>query len=438
MDAQKETKLVLEDKQGRIIRSFYWETDQATVIRRRDSRRLEVHADIHKLIAQNIPFEIVQKIHRSQLDKGPVECSPLGQIAWENKGNQLYFIDTLNSSRDSIFNEWWGLVVALLLFVPMVIVGHFLPSRAKNVKNQSEELVVHLETKKDSLVKVLQPKHLHPVRVFPREGKGSFHSENGNEMSEGPTNQKSAHTGGGIKRRGVLGVFGSLHQGRKQWGGINLGELKTSAGPGLGGGSGSSGGVQTQIYANGISSAPLGGGGNLYGSGGTGTGSVGSSSGKGGGQAGVGEVRLYGSQGDGTSNYGTRGKGGGQENYGSHSIQGSGLGSSLALNRESRVEGGLDSEMISAVIQKNMGQVRFCYEQGLQGNPQLMGRVAIGFIIGMNGQVKKADIDHSSLNSDLVESCILGRLKAWQFPVPEGGVEVKVSYPFLLRRVGRG
>jgi hypothetical protein len=30
------------------------------------------------------------------------------------------------------------------------------------------------------------------------------------------------------------------------------------------------------------------------------------------------------------------------------------------------------------------------------------------------------------------------RLKTWKFPLPEGGVDVKVSYPFILRRAGQG
>jgi outer membrane biosynthesis protein TonB len=117
---------------------------------------------------------------------------------------------------------------------------------------------------------------------------------------------------------------------------------------------------------------------------------------------------------------------------------GSSGGAPVPLGREAIIQGGLDSEMISAVIQKNMGQVRFCYEQGLQGDPKLSGRVAINFIIGTSGLVKIADIGSTSLNSKIVEDCILLRLKSWKFPLPEGGVEVKVSYPFLLRRTGQG
>jgi hypothetical protein len=52
--------------------------------------------------------------------------------------------------------------------------------------------------------------------------------------------------------------------------------------------------------------------------------------------------------------------------------------------------------------------------------------------------VKTADIENTSINSKIIEDCIVMRLKTWQFPLPQGGVDVKVSYPFVLRRAGQG
>ena len=100
--------------------------------------------------------------------------------------------------------------------------------------------------------------------------------------------------------------------------------------------------------------------------------------------------------------------------------------------------GGLDRDAIAAVVARNMGQIRFCYEQALQGEPGLNGRVAVDFTIGGNGLVKMAGIENSTLGSKIVEDCILARLKSWKFPLPENGVDVKVSYPFVLRRAGQG
>ena len=205
-----------------------------------------------------------------------------------------------------------------------------------------------------------------------------------------------------IKRLGALAVFGSMKN-SPQKGGINLGAVNTTAGPGLGG-TGGSGGIQTSLYGKGLVAAPLGAGANMQGGGG----------------------------------YGTKGKGGGQAGFGKISLVGSAGLDPIPLGKEALVEGGLDRDLIDEVIKRNMGQIRFCYEQGLQGDPSLAGRVAVDFVIGGSGLVKAASIANSSLNSNPVQECIVMRLKTWKFPLPQGGVDVKVSYPFVLRRTGQG
>src|SRR5690606_33539145 len=146
--------------------------------------------------------------------------------------------------------------------------------------------------------------------------------------------------------------------------GLNLGAAQTSAGPGLGGTEGS-GGVQTSIYAKGIVSAPLGAGGNVQGAGG----------------------------------YGTKGKGGGQAGYGNLSLVGSTGAAPIPLGGEAVIAQGLDRDQIAAVINRNLGQVRFCYEQGLQSEPNLSGRVSVAFTIGGNGLVKAANVASTTLNA---------------------------------------
>jgi len=69
--------------------------------------------------------------------------------------------------------------------------------------------------------------------------------------------------------------------------------------------------------------------------------------------------------------------------------------------------GGLDRDQIAEVIQRHIGQIRFCYEQGLQAKPELAGRVAIRFFINSNGIVNTASVTHTSLHSTDVEGCIV-------------------------------
>ncbi len=207
-----------------------------------------------------------------------------------------------------------------------------------------------------------------------------------------------------VKRLGALSVLGSSSKSAtSQKGGINLGQAVTSAGPGLGGGTQGSGGVQTSLYGKGILSAPVGVGGNVKGAGG----------------------------------YGTKGKGGGKAGYGKLQLTGSAGSSIVPLGREVIVGGGLEKDLISAVIRKNMGQIRFCYERGLQTNPRLQGRVTTAFSIGPDGRVKTARVKNSSVRSSQVEGCIISRIKSWKFPTPEGGVSVPVDFPFLLNKKGQ-
>jgi hypothetical protein len=135
---------------------------------------------------------------------------------------------------------------------------------------------------------------------------------------------------------------------------------------------------------------------------------------------------------------GTKGAGGGAGGYGNSKI-GSGEGSSLskvALSNDLMLEGGLDKAVIQATIAKYLGQVRACYESGLQSNPALQGQVNMNFEIGGEGQVNFANVAKSTLGHSQVESCISTKMMNWKFPKPVGGVNVKVNYPFVLRPVG--
>ncbi len=137
--------------------------------------------------------------------------------------------------------------------------------------------------------------------------------------------------------------------------------------------------------------------------------------------------------------YQTEGRAGkGQAGYGRHQTSGSASSYFEPLTEEAFVQGGLDRDQIAAVIQRHIGQVISCYEQGLQSKPGLAGRVSVEFVISRSGQVGTAFVNGSSLQSPFVEGCIVQRLQTWRFPKPVGGVQVKVTYPFVLRRISQG
>lgn len=376
-----EKRLVLEDHNGTVLRAFNWNGEAGEVIRRGDTRRLEVVPTTAHLAKKKIPFETLGSVSIQGLEKSPFLVGKLGHLKMvEEVGTTLK-----DQGREEESERRWYMILASMMLLSMLFMVYIrtLPTMtAKMEQNLKQEVV--------KIIKSVPPK--------PKVEMQKVADTRPTETV--PT--KTVKTTNTLKRMGALAVLGSLSKG-KQKGGVDLGAVNTSAGPGLGGTQGS-GGVQTSLYGKGVVAAPVGVGGNIQGAGG----------------------------------YGTKGKGGGQAGYGKLSLVGSAGTSSMALAQEATVASGLDRDAIAAVINRNLGQVRFCYEQGLQGDPNLNGRVAVAFTIGGNGAVKAANVDSSTMNSKTIEDCIVMRLKTWQFPLPQGGVDVKVTYPFVLRRAGQG
>jgi TonB family protein len=100
------------------------------------------------------------------------------------------------------------------------------------------------------------------------------------------------------------------------------------------------------------------------------------------------------------------------------------------------VRGSLSREAIQRVIRRELPGIRYCYQQGLLGRPDLEGRVTLKFIIGGAGVVQTAVIAQSSLGDPRVEVCIAQAAKRWTFTAPEGGGIVIVNYPFTFQRPG--
>jgi outer membrane biosynthesis protein TonB len=103
------------------------------------------------------------------------------------------------------------------------------------------------------------------------------------------------------------------------------------------------------------------------------------------------------------------------------------------VEEETIVDGGLDREVIAAIIKENLGQIRYCYERQLSASPDLYGKVAVRFVIGSAGDVTSQQIGATTLNNAMVEGCILRRVARWKFPNPKGGTSVIVTYPFLFK-----
>ncbi len=373
-------RLVLEDNLGNVTRQIPVTEKKAQLIQRFDTKRLEVVTDTAGLEENKIKFS---KIADLDFDEMKDQKLALGSYGSLRVVKEVATVSVDGSVKEDGKKDLKAsILMAVALFLLLLSIFKFAPKENAKV---TEEL-------KQEVVKIVKAKEMKQRTVAPST----------NMMADQTATKMPTKRAELVKRSGALAALGSLRSG-KQRGGLNLGAVNTTAGVGLGG-TGGSGGVQTSLYGKGITSAPLGPGANIAGGGG----------------------------------YGTKGKGGGQAGYGSLSLVGSAGGAPVPLGAEAEVAQGLDRSAIDEVIRRNLGQVRFCYEQALQGAPNLSGRVAMGFVIGGNGLVKSAQVENSSMANKGVEDCITMRLKTWKFPVPQGGVDVKVTYPFVLRRQGQG
>ncbi|NPC48602.1 TonB family protein [Corallococcus sp. AB032C] len=135
---------------------------------------------------------------------------------------------------------------------------------------------------------------------------------------------------------------------------------------------------------------------------------------------------------------GTKGRGGGSGSYGT----GVGtLGGKQSVDvgitsSDPEVMGSLDKELIRQVIQRNRGQIRYCYESLLNRFPKLGGKVSVKFVISANGSVATSNVAQSTAGNSDLETCVAGRVRTWKFPEPKGGGSVIVTYPFIFKQAG--
>jgi TonB family protein len=188
---------------------------------------------------------------------------------------------------------------------------------------------------------------------------------------------------------------------------------------------------------------------NVFGAGGLGTGINNALGGLQGG-AGVGDAQGVGGLGSrgsgsggggnglGLGGLGTKGGGRGAGGYGAIDLGGRGKDSTRVIPGKTTVVGGLDKDVIMKVIKRHQNEIKFCYEQELQKNKELGGKVAVAWTIDPAGGVSDANVSESSMGNTNVESCIVQRIRRWKFPEPQGGGVVNVTFPWIFKAAGEG
>jgi outer membrane biosynthesis protein TonB len=431
----KNEQVALVNAQGELVRVFHLVNEdgealssrsKVTLVYRHDRRRIEPSLSIAELRAEGAEFEVLQESTIAELRAKPYRVGVLGQITVVDiatlKLAPSYELKKEEDRRDLILaGKWIGGVQVALILISLVL-GHFLVEETK--KEEVITTIRPIEIEKLAKVEpppVVQPMTRPPVeKVVPPKVNAIVKREivkreqprvvTKRAQIRPSMNRKATaripKTEPKLESMGALGALGGVSKKLQSGGGLNLNGSSLARGGdrGTGGGgvgSSGTGGVAGALFGKGLIAASNGSGARAGSAGG----------------------------------YGTKGRGGGREGYGNRSMLGASGGYVLPLDGESFIQGGLTREQVEEVISRNMGQIRYCYEKGLQVEPSLKGRVAVSFVIGAGGQVSTARVQHSSVESRQLEGCIVGRLKDFKFPRPVAGVNVQVQYPFSFRRV---
>jgi pSer/pThr/pTyr-binding forkhead associated (FHA) protein len=130
---------------------------------------------------------------------------------------------------------------------------------------------------------------------------------------------------------------------------------------------------------------------------------------------------------------------GGYRNTG---IRGGGLGIKGGKKRSRKliakvgkdmISGNLTREQIQRVVNRNIDQIRYCYEKELLRKPDLKGNITILWKINPQGKVVFVKVDGATLKDNAVHVCMKAKINRWKFPEPKGGGYAQVRYPFNFR-----
>lgn len=407
-------RFVLENEKGEVVRSFAIDADEIFVVYRHDTRRIDVVNEIKSLTDEGISFDVLKKTSARSVMGHSVPLANGGRFKFtETIDKTAKLVNVADDSEEQEkkiykFTAYTQLgLMLLILIIGLLIEPLFMRKQDEPIvtviPQQFVPQVKPQMTVKPSEEKVVKPKYAEKKVEAPKKPVSKILTAKVQAVRKenAPLRTKIK-----VENVGALGALGGMKTGSKNSAGFNMNALNDSKGTSWNGaGEGGVGGMERAIHGKGLAAAAVGSGEKVEGGGG----------------------------------YGTRGSnGGGRPGYGSMNMGGTAAAYFEPVTEEALVEGGLTKDQIAAVINRHIGEVLYCYEKGLQVKPGLAGRVGVKFTINGAGSVSSAQVNGSSLNDAQVEGCIINRLRAWPFPKPIGGVNVKVNYPFVLKRVSHG
>jgi len=88
-------------------------------------------------------------------------------------------------------------------------------------------------------------------------------------------------------------------------------------------------------------------------------------------------------------------------------------------------------------VRSRSPQLQFCYEDTRAASPGLAGSATVAVTLGSEGNELNADIirrSWSGKGSDVVESCMLSRVRNWKFPATRSHEALTHSFAVIFTR----
>ncbi|HEY4177513.1 MAG TPA: AgmX/PglI C-terminal domain-containing protein [Kofleriaceae bacterium] len=95
---------------------------------------------------------------------------------------------------------------------------------------------------------------------------------------------------------------------------------------------------------------------------------------------------------------------------------------------QDKASDGLDHDVIRRYMRRNLPKIRSCYEEALHKNAKLAGSVTTTFEIAADGHVVNA----TTSGMPDVAPCVATVIRSIEFPKPNDGASVNVTYPFAF------
>jgi len=97
------------------------------------------------------------------------------------------------------------------------------------------------------------------------------------------------------------------------------------------------------------------------------------------------------------------------------------------------VTGDLPEKSIRELLKKHIRSFNICFQQTLEKQPDLKGKIVFKMVIDPAGRVTKVDLDKGAKKESEFKRCMLQELKKLHFPASKGGKKSMVLITFVLK-----